>query len=47
MRRFRADGVPAVIAGVGGSRSLVPGNALFGSHEVLVARLKGLSLATA
>jgi putative protein-disulfide isomerase len=46
MRCFHADGVPALIAGVGESRRLVAGNALFGSHEVLVARLKRLSLAT-
>jgi putative protein-disulfide isomerase len=47
MRRFGFDGVPALIVGVGESRRLVPGNALFGSHDVLVARLKGQSLATA
>lgn len=43
MHRFGANGVPALIAGVGESRRLVPGNALFGSLEVLVARLKGVS----
>ena len=47
MRRFGVDGVPALIAGVEESRRLVPGNALFGSHDILVARLKGLSLAAA
>ncbi|SFJ48437.1 putative protein-disulfide isomerase [Bosea sp. OK403] len=40
MRRFGIDGVPALIAGAGGSRRLLPGNALFGSHDALVARLK-------
>ena len=45
MRRFGADGVPALIEGVAESRRLVPGNALYGSHDVLVARLQGLSLA--
>ena len=45
MRHFGADGVPALIAGDGEMRRLVPGNALFGSHDVLVARLKGLSFA--
>ncbi len=43
MHRFGAKGVPALIAGVGESRRLVPGNALFGSLEVLVARLQGVS----
>ena len=46
MRRFGADGVPVLIEGVGESRRLVPGNALYGGHDVLVARLKGVSLAT-
>jgi putative protein-disulfide isomerase len=46
MRRFGADGVPTLIEGVAESRRLVPGNALYGSHDVLAARLKGLSLAT-
>jgi putative protein-disulfide isomerase len=46
MRRFGADGVPALIEGIGASRRLVPGNALYSSHDVLVARLKGLNLAT-
>lgn len=46
MRRFGADGVPALIEGVGASRRLVPGNALYGSHDVLAGRLQGLSLAT-
>jgi putative protein-disulfide isomerase len=44
MHRVGADGVPALIAGVGESRRLLAGNALFGSHDVLVARLKGLSV---
>jgi putative protein-disulfide isomerase len=43
MRRFRADGVPVLIAGVGESHSIVRANALFSSLEVLVARLKGAS----
>ncbi|WNJ91385.1 DsbA family protein [Bosea sp. 685] len=43
IRRFGIDGVPALITGVGESRRLVPGNALFGSLEVLVARLNGVS----
>lgn len=46
MRHFGADGVPALIEGAGASRRLVPGNALYGSHDALVGRLKGLSLAT-
>lgn len=46
MRRFGADGVPALIVGVVESRRLVPGNALYGGHDILVARLKGVSLAT-
>jgi putative protein-disulfide isomerase len=43
MRRFGIDGVPALIMGVGESRRFLPGNALFGSFEALVARLKGMS----
>ena len=43
MRRFQAEGVPALIADAGESRRLVSGTALFGSLEVLVARLKGVS----
>ncbi len=46
MRRFGADGVPALIEGIAESRRLVPGNALYGNHDVLVARLQGLSLAS-
>ena len=40
MRRFGADGVPTLIAGVGENRRIVRGSALFGSLEVLVAGLK-------
>lgn len=47
MRRFGADGVPALIAGVGDGRRLVPANALFGGRDGLLARLKDLSSATA
>lgn len=47
MHRFRANGVPALVTGIGDSRRLIPGNALFGSYDALVAKLKGQSLATA
>lgn len=40
MRRFGADGVPAMVAGVGNNRRLVPGRALFGGMDLLVAGLK-------
>jgi putative protein-disulfide isomerase len=40
MHGFGANGVPALITGAGESRRLLPGNALFGSHDALVARLK-------
>lgn len=40
MRRFGADGVPAMVAGSGDDRRLVPGRALFGSMDLLVAGLK-------
>jgi putative protein-disulfide isomerase len=43
MHRFGANGVPTLITGAGDDRRLVPGNALFGSLEVLIARLKGMS----
>jgi putative protein-disulfide isomerase len=40
MHRFGADGVPALIAGVGKNRRIVRANALFGDIEVLIAGLK-------
>ncbi len=43
MQRFGANGVPALIVGVGDNRSLLPGNDLFVSPDVLIARLKTMS----
>jgi len=43
MRRFGADGVPTLIAGVGGNRRVVRASALFGDMEALVAELKAAS----
>ena len=40
MRRFGADGVPALIVSIGDNRRIVRTSALFGSMEVLVAGLK-------
>jgi putative protein-disulfide isomerase len=40
MRRFGAEGVPALIAGVGQNRRIVRASALFGDIETLVAGLK-------
>lgn len=40
MRRFGANGVPAMIAGSGEARRLVPGNALLGDADALAAVLK-------
>jgi putative protein-disulfide isomerase len=40
MRRFGADGVPALIVGDGEGRRLVKSSALFGRADVLVAQLK-------
>jgi putative protein-disulfide isomerase len=40
MRRFGADGVPALIASNGDSRRLLSTNSLFGSIEMLVDELK-------
>jgi putative protein-disulfide isomerase len=39
-RRFGADGVPALIVGVGENRRFVGGSVLFGSIEALVAGLR-------
>jgi putative protein-disulfide isomerase len=40
MRRFGADGVPALIVSVGDNRRIVRGSALFGNIGVLVGGLK-------
>jgi putative protein-disulfide isomerase len=40
MRRFGANGVPALIVGTGDDRRLVQASALFGSLDVLVDGLK-------
>lgn len=40
MRRFGANGVPAMLAGSGEERRLVPANALFGDAGALAAELK-------
>lgn len=40
MRRFGANGVPALIAGTGESRRLIGASSLFGSMETLVEELK-------
>ena len=40
MRRFGANGVPALIVGAGDNRRIVGASALFGSMEVLVEGLK-------
>lgn len=40
MRRFGANGVPAMLAGSGEARRLVPANALLGDADVLTALLK-------
>jgi putative protein-disulfide isomerase len=39
LRRFGADGVPALLAGRGDARRLVPGSALFGDAAALAALL--------
>ncbi|MCG5238069.1 DsbA family protein [Xanthobacter oligotrophicus] len=40
MRRFGAEGVPALIVGAGDRRRLLRANALFGSMDMLVTELK-------
>ena len=45
MRRLGADGVPALIVGVGENRRIVPASALFGSMTVRLARLKAATRA--
>lgn len=40
MRRFNANGVPALIVGDGDNRRLLQGSALFGSLDVLLSDLK-------
>jgi putative protein-disulfide isomerase len=40
MRRFGANGVPALIIGTGNDRRLMQASALFGSLDVLVEGLK-------
>lgn len=40
MRRFGANGVPALIVGAGSNRRIVGASALFGSMEVLIEGLK-------
>ncbi|WP_066719026.1 DsbA family protein [Sphingomonas pituitosa] len=40
MRRFGANGVPAMLAGSGEARRLVPANALLGDAAALIASLK-------
>ena len=42
MRRFGAQGVPALIVGTGEGRRLMNANALFGSLDVLVESLKAI-----
>jgi len=43
MHRFGANGVPALIVGVGDNRRLVQSNALFVSPDDLIARLRAMS----